>query len=231
MPTLYRGIAVPHDKRDAVVRSIREHGLYSPECRWKNVMPAPALVRAQTAALAERPGDVRQAITAMPSSPMIYACGDKFGACHYAFSHNRSADYPASMLIELEVPWEALCVDGKDFLYTVFQFWDRGGTERRGAVRNALGELYGEGILPYFDAAASKVETQERIGICDLACHDVDVIHGHYANRCLILGRHGTEYCSSFQFQSDAAKVKDIDTAPVVLPRPRRQITLEGLVH
>src|SRR4051812_6808475 len=89
-------------------------------------------------------------------------------------------------------------VDGRDFLYPVFTLWDRKGDSHLGLVREALATLFGRAILRYFDRAKGAFD--ERIGHCDLAIHDMDVLRAHYSNPIEIEGRSDTRFNSSFQF-------------------------------
>jgi hypothetical protein len=55
--------------------------------------------------------------------PLAYACGDRAGSAFYA-----KREHGVPLIVEFEVPWESMRVDGRDFLYTVFTLWDRKGT-------------------------------------------------------------------------------------------------------
>lgn len=179
-------------------------------------MPDPRTVRTCLDQLLQEPAVVREKLNALPSEPVTYACGDLYGASYYALSHNRSEAKPASILIEFEVPLDSLCVDGKDFLYTVFQRAE--GCER---VRACLASLFGKSILRYFDHASARSDTQEKIGICDLACYDIDVVRNHAENQTLILGRWGTHFCSAFKLQLPvpSSAIQNIDCNPT-FPKP-----------
>jgi len=232
MPRLFRGLAVGFDDLDRVADSIRQNGLQPvEERRWRNDMPAPQLVRQRQKELQESPARIRDVLRSLPSAPLVYACGDEFGACNYALSHNRSNEHPASLLVEFEVPVDALCVDGKDFLYTAFQLWDRSGANHRDKVRGLLVTLFGQGVLKYFDWATTLKETIERVGVCDLACHDLNVITSHLNNSTLIRGRCRTEFCSSFQLQLPvpASAICRIENERVMPERPSCSVTVEDL--
>jgi hypothetical protein len=220
---LYRGIAINPALRDEVIHKIVSEGMQdAKKGAWQNVMPDPRVVRRQQAELEGCPEGIRDSIDRMPAEPLVYACGDRFGASYYALQHNRTGNDTCAILIEFEAPDTSLCVDGKDFLYTVFQLWDRAGTARRGKVQHILASLYGKRIGRYFDKAAASSDTKTRIGFCDLACHDLDVVNGHHGNRVLIHGRHGTQFCSSFQRQlpvhvaaiRSAASISSMPEAP-----------------
>jgi hypothetical protein len=72
-------------------------------------------------------------------------------------------------VITLELALEEVIIDGKDFLYTVFQRWDCDGTSHRNRVRENLSTLFGPAMLGWFDRACREADTMARIGLCDLA--------------------------------------------------------------
>lgn len=121
-------------------------------------------------------------------------------------------------------------VDGRDFLYTVFTLWDRRDDSHLELVREALATLFGKAILKYFDQA--KGVFNERIGHCDLAIHDMDVIRAHYSNPIAIEGRHDTRFNSSFQFLDKVSplRVRNIIKSVRVDPVNSRRISLATLV-
>jgi hypothetical protein len=53
-------------------------------------------------------------------------------------------------------------------------------------------------MLGWFDRACRETDTMARIGLCDLAVHDLAAIERHYANRTDIAGRHNRPFRSSF---------------------------------
>jgi hypothetical protein len=199
---LFRGVAVPAAEAEAVVQSIKAFGFpLSQKGFWETAMAAPREVRSLTAELISSPARIRDSLRALPAKRVLWACGDRFGGAYYAMRKDYSPERSAGILIEFEASSEEVCVDGKDFLYAVFQLWDAHGTGCADKVRRTLESLYGTKVLHYFEKAASCSNTIERIGLCDLACHDLEIIHAHYANRTLISGRCNTLFCSSFQMQ------------------------------
>ena len=138
------------------------------------------------------PSSVRDEIDRLPQTPLTYACGDFEGAARYAL---RERGKP--FVITFEVALEEVIIDGKDFLYTVFQLWDREGTSHRERVRENLSALFGLATLAWFDRACRETDTMARIGLCDLAVHDLAAIERHYANRTDIAGRHDRLFRSS----------------------------------
>jgi hypothetical protein len=122
-------------------------------------------------------------------------------------------------------------VDGRDFLYTVFTLWDRRGDSHLGLVREALAILFGKAILKYFDQAKGVLD--ERIGHCDLAIHDMDVLRAHYSNSIVIEGRYDTRFNSSFQFL-DAVNplgIRNIIKSLPIASESSRRISLAKLVQ
>ena len=225
---------MPSTNSEAIVEAIRRDGLiHSDLAMWRDSMPDPDIVRQRSSELLGSPATIRDRLRKLPIRPIVYACGDLYGGSYYALRHNHSDQNSVSILIEFEVPWSVLCVDGKDFLYAVFQRLDRTRADRFDFVRRTLTTLYGRHIQQYVDAAAEWSETHGRIGLCDLACHDLDVVRSHHANRCLIAGRFETQFCSSFQVQFPvvAAAVVSLTVSPVMPQKPERQIGLDDLIH
>jgi hypothetical protein len=75
------------------------------------------------------------------------------------------------------------CIDGRDFLYGVFQF----GDPQKAAP--ALERLFDPKILRFAEAAWSSTDQSKRIALCDLAIHDRQIVAGHYENRLVIGGK------------------------------------------
>lgn len=230
---LFRGIAVSLEEVEEVVKSIKDSGLvFTEKSSWRNNMADPRIVRTRSEEFLQEPASIREKILSLPLEPVIYACGDLYGATYYGLSHNRSETKPASIVIEFEAPLESLCVDGKDFLYTVFQMWDARSAVPIESVRSVLASSYGAEILPYFDDAASRINQQERIGICELACHDIEVVRAHAANKILICGRYHTRFCSAFKLQLPvlASAIRMVESQPYCPEIPASTITLNDLL-
>ncbi len=234
MPTLFRGITVSPDDQEKVVREIRDCGLVDGEAKqWRTRMPDPIAVRTIQKDLMSSPGTIRSRLNQeLLKRTLVNACGDRYGGSYYALSHNRSASKTTSILIEFQAPLELLCVDGKDFLYTVFQRWDQRGAVPIDKVRTTLAALYGPKILEYFDEAALHKESNARVGICDLACHDLEVIRAHSENEILIRGRHNTRFCSAFQLQLPVSpeSIIRIECNPTRPPEPAKSVSLDDVL-
>ena len=122
----------------------------------------------------------------------VCACGTLEGAAYYAWQHNLYGMDDKPILIEFEANLDQVRIDGRDFLYSVFQ---RGDPER---ARSVLESIYGNKILTYVDLAWASQDQGKRIALCDLATLDPDVVLAHYANRTTIRGRYGTTFESAF---------------------------------
>jgi hypothetical protein len=83
-------------------------------------------------------------------------------------------------------------VDGRDFLYTLFQF---GYPER---ARPVARQLFGVGIESYLERAWSTRNQNERVALCDLAAQDDAVILAHASSETVICGRYGTRFRNAF---------------------------------
>lgn len=131
---------------------------------------------------------------AMP--PWVCACAQRRDALYYACRHNISMTDDASVIVTFEAPQRNVIIDGRDFLYPVFQF---GVPER---ARPVLAAAFGSAVLPYADRAWSSQETQARIAYCDLAVQDDDVISAHATNTMTLGGKQGTVFSSAFMVRA-----------------------------
>lgn len=227
MAILYRGVALDPATADADRQAIGETGRLAAKSFWRNTMASPAEVRRMAAGLAASPAGARDAIDALPQTPLTYACARFDDAAFYA---RREKGIP--FVISFEVPLEQVAIDGKDFLYTVFQFWDQNGDSHREQVRGKLAALFGPAILPWFDLAGKEREQQARIGLCDLATFDLSAIEAHHANRIGILGRHGTRFRSAFALpeQIDPASVLAVEDVAGSLDPPDEVVDLRDVL-
>jgi hypothetical protein len=124
--------------------------------------------------------------------PRVGACADRIGAAYYALKHNWSPENAIPLLITFEADASDVIVDGRDFLYTLFQF----GKPHR--ARSVAEQLFGNAILRYVDRAWSTEDQKQRLALCDLAVQDDAVIKAHAKNRKVIGGRYRTRFCSAF---------------------------------
>jgi hypothetical protein len=153
----------------------------------------------------------------LPQTPLTYACGDLEGAARYAL---RERGTP--VVISFEITLEEVMIDNRDFLCTVFQLWDRGGTSHRDRVRENLSTLFGPAMLGWFDRACGETDTMARIGLCDLAVHDLAAIERHYANKTDITGRHNRVFRSSFALPANLDLRQSWTYKKSAWPRPTR---------
>jgi hypothetical protein len=221
MPVLYRGIALDPQMVDADCAAIRQTGELAARSCWKNTMASPTHVRSCTAKLAQTPSKVRDWIGRLPQTRLTYACGDYEGAARYAL---RERGIPVVLIFKIAL--EEVIIDGKDFLYTVFQLWDQKGTGHRDRVRENLSSLFGPAMVGWFDRACRETDTMARIGLCDLAVHDLAAIEQHYANTIDMAGRHDRVFRSSFALPAnvDPTAILDIEEIEEPPPDPARTI-------
>jgi hypothetical protein len=152
----------------------------------------------------------------------VCACADLAGASYYATKHNRSAEHNAPILIRFDADIRYVIIDGRDFLYTVFQL---GNPE---LARPLVRRLYGDAILYYLDRAWATDQSQ-RLGMCDLATQDDEVISAHARNDALIAGRYGTCFRTAFMVQTPVGpkRILDVSTAEQEIELPTPDVTLD----
>lgn len=163
--------------------------------------------------------------------PWICACARRVDALYYACRHNRSKENDASVVVSFEAPEREIIIDGRDFLYPVFQF---GVPER---ARPALLSVFGPAILPYADRAWSTEEQGSRILYCDLAIQDDEVVAAHAKNGIVLGGKASTVFSSAFMARAPispasiraADVVQAEDYMPPNVELPFRDLTTFGL--
>lgn len=185
----FRGIAVPANQAENTVTNIRQNGLTDGLGWWHMEHEHPG----DLANLFEKHDlsteDTRSGSGAVAA---VCGCGDESGAIYYACRHNRNSDHNTPILIEFEADKSVAAVDGKDFLYSVFQ----GGDPER--ARPVLERSFGMAVKRYADRAWSSEDQSFRIAMCDLAIHDPEVIEAHHKNELVLSGRYGTIFRSAF---------------------------------
>jgi len=130
----------------------------------------------------------------------------RWGHNYYALRHNYEEGYvPLVIRVRIDLNKKYVYVDGRDFLYTVFGMWDkRGLVKTYGIVKayqivsNTLKAIYGDKVHRYFEKASKTIDSNNRISLCDLAVHDLDVALAHANNRIVIRGRYNVTFKSSF---------------------------------
>jgi hypothetical protein len=216
----YRGIAVPRDTVEAVLRNNRTNGLQPGDGDWR--MVAGALKSRLTELWAKRPITLKDTRPESAVAPWVCACAEEHGALYYACRHNQSASNDTPILIEFEAPSSEATVDGRDFLYTVFQM----GEPTR--ARPMLERIFGSAILRYADRAWSS-EPEERIPLCDLAVQDDAVVREHAANRLVIAGRYGTRFRSAFlvRLPVPADRITGVRVIETAFEPPEADVSLD----
>ena len=185
----FRGIAVPEDKADQVVTTIKSQGLARDRGEsWKMEFRHPgdldALFAKPHLSLEDTRPDRAEA------NPGVCACGEETGAAYYAWQHNRKGENTAPVITEFDVPVDAVSIDGRDFLCAVFQLGDAE------LARPALAKVFGDGILRYSDRAWAANE--QSVALCNLARHDPEVVKARHANAVVLGGRYGVVFRSAF---------------------------------
>lgn len=182
---LYRGINVIDP--ETVISDIRNHGFYK-HFGWA-IRQNDIRHKINEYYLKD---DLSTSLTRMKelNEDVVCACGDSTGASYYARVHNRQNDgHP--IVVKFNENIKNVFIDGKDFLYPVFQFGDENSTSR-------LVDAYGESIAKYFDKAIRSDDQDYRVAMCDLACQDKEVIRSHYNNGFVLKGKSNTTFKSAF---------------------------------
>ncbi|WP_191060533.1 hypothetical protein [Geminicoccus harenae] len=143
---LFRGIAVPEDKVEQVITTIKVQGLvrgmgknWQMEFRHPGDLDA-LFAKTDLSLVDTRPDGVQVDFG-------VCACGEEMGAAYYAWQHNRTVENTTPIIIEFDAPDDAVSIDGSDFLYTVFSL---GQPE---LARPVLKHVFGNRILRYADRA------------------------------------------------------------------------------
>jgi hypothetical protein len=224
----YRGIAVPAGEAAATIADIQQNGLPVRNTGWRMIAQdlKPHLDR-----LWSLPSIDRSDIDLVPGDETphrICACADKMSALFYACKKNVNATDTASILITFDADIADVIVDGRDFLYTVFQM---GNPDR---ARPVLERLFGCMVLRYADRAwATEKGDHQRISICHLAVQDDDVISAHARNKAAIGGRYGTEFSSAFMVRMPIPSGRIVsveEVSPDEISFPDLEVLLQSLV-
>jgi hypothetical protein len=116
-------------------------------------------------------------------------------ASYYAWQHNRTRENDTPIVVEFDADVDTVAIDGRDFLFTVFQF---GEPSLAGPAHK---RAFGKAVLPYAEKAWAIENQSTRIALCDLACHDPDVVKAYHANTIVLGGRHHTVFRNAFIVQ------------------------------
>jgi hypothetical protein len=218
----YRGISVPRDAAGATIRKIRAHGLQPGDGQWTMLA---ADLKPRLAELWSEPTITLEDTRPKTSNPSwVCACGEEQGALYYAYSHNRTAANDTPILIVFKAHFSEAIVDGRDFLYTVFQV----GDPKRS--RPIIERIFGSAILRYADRAWSG-DGKERVPICDLAVQDNAVVRAHAASRTVIAGRYRTRFRSAFLVRTPVAadRILDVRVVDGNFELPAAEVSLDDI--
>tara|TARA_R110002096_G_scaffold380542_4_gene574474 strand:+ start:1662 stop:2384 length:723 start_codon:yes stop_codon:yes gene_type:complete len=197
MMRLFRGIAVPANKSEDVKQRIREDGIRGDEGgQWQISLSD---LRADLEGLFEKPGlSASDTIRDDVLFSGVCACGDEYGASNYACKHNASEEANAPLVVEFDMPISDVFLDGRDFLCTAFQLWDRSTRDGIDWQMELLATIFGKRVLRYFQRAAASQDQDYRIAMCRLAGQDIEVAKSHAQNCHVIEGRYSTMFASAF---------------------------------
>lgn len=227
--TLYRGIAVPEQLSQATISQIQSNGLSGTEGKWQFELPEITAVRVQMDSLLSRPDLTCQHIFGETHRDGICASGTAAGAEYYALRHNFTAgENNSPIVIAFTASLDEVYVDGRDFLCTAVQLWDRHSRERMEQQAAILSELFGPAVHRYFAAACETQDQSRRIALCNLAAFDAAVVQAHIRNNKTIRGRHRTLFQSAFFVTApiDVSQIRDVYVPERLLPTPP-DITLD----
>lgn len=185
----FRGMAVPASRVDEVLSTITKDGLdlgRSWHMEYRHPGPLHELFAKTDLSVRDtRPKD-------QEGCPAVCACGEELGAACYAWEHNCTGDDDTPIMVEFEAEQDAVAVDGRDFLCTVFQFGEPASS------RAILEKTFGHAILRYAEKAWASPDQDTRVAMCDLARHDPGVVEAHHTNSLVIAGRYRTVFRSAF---------------------------------
>lgn len=197
------------------IESIMRNGISGEEGSWSFPIPDISDIRRRLNVLFSMDHLSREDIFKDTYFKGICACGDEYGARYYAQRHNRIEEKKESILITFTVDIERVYIDGRDFLYTAFQLWNRTTTKNIKTQKSCLRKLFGANIERYFERCVISNDQSLRIIMADLATFDKKVVLSHWKNTKVIGGRYGTRFCSAFFVQAPIS-VSEIDSCVVI---------------
>lgn len=228
MLTLYRGIIVPLNAKDAVSRAISTQGITGGEGFWNFTKVAPS---ASPRTLLTKPDLTLQDTRVDQKTAVVCCCGDYEGAAFYATRSIKMGE--VGLVIEVQSSKSEVYIDGRDFLYTAFQLWDRTTNTAFSRQAEWLKRIFGGAVVEYFERTAHTTDQQTRIALCDLACHDADVIEAHRSNRYVLGGRYNTVFRSAFFVTAPIApkQIRPITIVPSGWTAPTPDIDLRDFLE
>jgi hypothetical protein len=217
----YRGIAVPADRASRVIADISSGGLLPDQGRWRMTFHD---LKPRLTELWQRSTVTTTNTKSEDEMPTwVCACGDEVGGAFYATKHNRYRENDTPILISFSAELRDVIIDGRDFLYPVFQL----GDPQR--ARPIAERLYGKDVLPYLDRAWATKDQNQRVAMCHLATQDDHVISAHLKNQTVIEGRYSTRFRSAFMVRTPVAaeRIIAIKTVEDDVVLPDAEITLQ----
>lgn len=197
--TYYRGIAVPIARVDEVIQNIYKKGMYVGQGRWVLVVPD---LRGTNLSELVRNLELNITITRKKVVETFAATGDYDTALFYACKHNQTKENTEGIIIEFNASLDRVFIDGRDFLYTVFQGYDyRKKSEiHKRTIKCILTKIYGLSIIPYVDEVFKTPHENQnrRIALVDVLVNDKRCVIAHKKNKMWINGRYGTWFRHSF---------------------------------
>lgn len=204
------------------IEEIREEGLKPGREQWKIVYDRPGDIDS----LFRKPDLSTNDTRHRDDCVAISACGEKEGAIYYACKHNISRENDTPIVIEFTADEKFVAVDGRDFLYSIFQ------SRVSQHIRDIVKKAYGKKALRYANKAWNSSNQKFRIAQCDLAVYDAAVIRAHYANEIILGGRYGTVFRSAFLIGSrvHSTNILNAWSPSIATTIPKPEIRLKNLV-
>lgn len=196
---LYRGIAIKPSEKDEFLTNIRTHGITGTETRRINSQQDPELIRKEITKYKNNP----ELMSSIPRDVPVICCasGSQFGALYYATRHNISTSKGETLSVEIEfrAPIDNLCIDGNDFLFTIFaktkKKYDAGINIEKEC--SAIEKIFGPTCREYLQIALEKPAKQIN-NLVDIVRCDPVAIKEHANNNNLIEGRYNICFHSAF---------------------------------
>jgi len=230
---LYRGISLAEQDVDRVIEDIKLNGInVSEEARWEfqitfikdrvaELFEKEDLFTLDTRPQKNKPNDYTMGELINPSKTVCFA--DKLGARYYAVKHNKTESKTVPILIETEIDLKNIIIDGRDFLYTCFQFLEMKDISKQQKQISDLTQIFGNSIEKYL-IKSSKTDIQDtKIALCDLATQDDDVIIEHYLNKIILAGRYNTIFRTAFHIKMPINK-GDVKSVSIIEPNHFYQV-------
>ncbi len=229
---LYRGITVKESNADNVIKNIETKGITGDEGSWGFTVPGVKEVRGNIESLFLQANLTVENVIKEREYLGFCACGSESGALYYAQKHNLTMEKDTPLIIELEVDIDQVYIDGRDFLCTAFQLFDRDSKEYFAEQLEVLTNLYGKNIQRYFEKSSKSNEQLYRIAISNLACFDKEVVKFHLDNSLTIYGRCNTKFQSAFFVQGpiEPCAIKSVRRVSPTYSAPKPYISLQDFI-